>query len=130
LRTSAYPTRRQTDRARRGGEQRGLADAIAPPEPEHRAGAIGRRVREIDIGVVDDALSDRAIERNGRFPLVMKFARDIARKFTDDIGVAVDEATRGKECCWRSHDNDGPVCAARRRHSFRDEPSPPDARFP
>ena len=86
--------RRHARRACGASEQARLPDTISPPSRKHLTGAVARRVRHIDIGIVDDTLAHRFIKGNCASQLIMHRTGRCASEFAHVCGVAVDERSR------------------------------------
>ena len=89
--------RRHADGARGRGKQRRFADAEAAAVSEHPARLEVRRIGEVDVGVVDNVIADRAIEPQD---LVFLFVGPGGHRIGEHLDrghVAVDEAGGGKQ---------------------------------
>src|SRR6516225_4277092 len=95
--------RRYPRRPRHGREQARLADAIGAPARKYIARAIGARIGNVDIGIVQHTVAYRAIERDGTFGIVVRSLDHVTRERANSRSIAVDKAGGLQEYWFRRH---------------------------
>ncbi len=89
--------RRDAERARRGAEQRRLADAPPAAAGQHFAGDAGFRRGEIDVGVVADFVAHREEQADRLRAHAARAGGGARGEGAHRLGIAIDEAARAQK---------------------------------